>query len=261
MHAANFAAVGYDGSYEKFDVGPDDVESFVRAKQSEGYLGLNATVPHKLAVLTLLDRPDESVERYGSCNTVKFEPDGAIAGWNTDVIGFVDTLSAHGFSLRNRSVAILGCGGAGSALAACACFEGASRVVVSARREESVTRLVERLRGLGLAAKVDGIPGLGSSESVAEFKSLSPDLVVNATPVGLKPDDPSVLPAEVFRKGQLVLDIIPTKKFPPTATAARLAGATAVDGLEFLVGQGAKSFEIWTGLRADRAAMLASIRR
>ena len=95
----------------------------------------------------------------------------------------------------------------------------------------------------------------------AEFKSLSPDLVVNATPVGLKPDDPSVLPAEVFRKGQLVLDIIPTKKFPPTATAARLAGATAVDGLEFLVGQGAKSFEIWTGLHADRAAMLASIRR
>ena len=72
---------------------------------------------------------------------------------------------------------------------------------------------------------------------------------------------PSALPPSCFHAGQFVLDIVPTKEFPPTAAAAVRAGATATDGLEFLVGQGAKSFEIWTGVTADRAAMLEAIRR
>ena len=86
------------------------------------------------------------------------------------------------------------------------------------------------------------------------------DLVVNATPLGLKEGDPSALPASAFRKGQLVLDIIPTKRFPPTAALAREMGAEAMDGLEFLARQGAKSFEIRTGVAADFAAMLRAAR-
>ena len=95
MHQANFRAIGFDGTYEKFDVAPEDVEPFVRAKQREGYAGLNVTVPHKLAVIPLLDHADVSVVRYGACNTLKFEADGTITGYNTDVIGFVEGLAAH----------------------------------------------------------------------------------------------------------------------------------------------------------------------
>ena len=69
----------------------------------------------------------------------------------------------------------------------------------------------------------------------------------------------SALPPACFHPGQFVLDIVPTVTFPPTASAARAAGAVATDGLDFLVGQGAKSFELWTGLAADRAAMRASL--
>ena len=99
MHQANFKAIGFDGTYEKFDVAPEDVEAFVREKQREGYAGLNVTVPHKLAVIPLLDHVDVSVARYGACNTLKFEADGTITGYNTDVIGFVEGLAAHGFAL------------------------------------------------------------------------------------------------------------------------------------------------------------------
>lgn len=261
MHAANFAAVGYDGTYEKFDVEPEDVETFVRKKQAEGYLGLNVTVPHKFAVIGLLDRKDESVIRYGSCNTLKFESDGSVSGWNTDVIGFVGTLAAHGFTPAGKRVMVLGCGGAGSALAACAAFEGAALVTVAARRREAVEEAVARLEGLGTAARIEGFDGLGKADDGELFVSArKADLIVNATPVGLKAEDASVLPAGCFRPGQLVLDIIPTRSFPPTAAAARAAGATAVDGLEFLVGQGAKSFELWTDVKADRAAMLGAVR-
>ena len=266
MHAANFKSLGYDATYEKFDVAPENLAAFVREKQREGYAGLNVTVPHKIAVIPLLDRVDESVARYGACNTLKFEPDGTIAGYNTDVIGFVTGLAAHGFTLAGKKVVIIGCGGAGSALAACTCHEGAAELKVADLRGAAVTALVGKLTALGLGTRVSGLDVLDGTASDAQkaiwgAAAETADLIVNATPMGLHPGEPSALPPSCFHAGQFVLDIVPTKEFPPTAAAAVRAGATATDGLEFLVGQGAKSFEIWTGVTADRAAMLEAIRR
>ena len=266
MHAANFRSLGYDATYEKFDVAPENLAAFVREKQREGYAGLNVTVPHKIAVIPLLDRTDESVARYGACNTLKFEPDGTIAGYNTDVIGFVTGLAAHGFSLAGKKVVIIGCGGAGSALAACTCYEGAAELKVADLRGAAVAALVGKLTALGLGTRVSGLDVLDGTASDAQkavwgAAAEAADLIVNATPMGLHPGEPSALPPSCFHAGQFVLDIVPTKAFPPTAAAAVRAGATATDGLEFLVGQGAKSFEIWTDVTADRAAMLEAIRR
>ena len=265
MHAANFASIGFDATYEKFDVEPEKLADFIKQKQAEGYSGLNITVPHKIAVIPLLDRLDESVKRYGACNTIKFEEDGTLSGYNTDVIGFVTGLAAHGFSIKGKKVVIIGCGGAGSALATCTCYEGAAELKVADLRAESVTNLVAKLQGLGLGTAVAGLEVLDGTASDAQKAiwgeaAKEADLVVNATPMGLHPGEPPALPPDCFHPGQFVLDIVPTKDFPPTAGAAVKAGATATDGLEFLVGQGAKSFEIWTGVTADRKAMLAAIR-
>ncbi|MGN0876245.1 MAG: shikimate dehydrogenase [Kiritimatiellia bacterium] len=265
MHAANFASIGFDATYEKFDVEPEKLADFIKQKQAEGYSGLNITVPHKIAVIPLLDRLDESVKRYGACNTIKFEEDGTLSGYNTDVIGFVTGLAAHGFSIKGKKVVIIGCGGAGSALATCTCYEGAAELKVADLRAESVTNLVAKLQGLGLGTAVSGLEVLDGTASDAQKAiwgeaAKEADLVVNATPMGLHPGEPPALPPDCFHPGQFVLDIVPTKDFPPTAAAAVKAGATATDGLEFLVGQGAKSFEIWTGVTADRKAMLAAIR-
>lgn len=265
MHAANMAAIGFEGTYEKFDVDPADISTALRRFREEGYAGINVTVPHKFAVVPFLDRKDESVERYGACNTIKFESDGTLTGYNTDVIGFVEGLSAHGFSIKGKKVVIVGCGGAGSALASCACYEGASELKVADLRRESVETLVAKLKAINSDTAVTGLEVLDGTPSPAQKAiwgeaAKAADLVVNATPMGLHPGEPSALPPSCFHGGQFVLDIVPTKEFPPTATAAVKAGATATDGLEFLVGQGAKSFEIWTGIAADRKAMLAAIR-
>lgn len=263
MHAANFAAIGFDGSYGKFDIEPDRLIEAVRSFGREGYLGLNVTVPHKEAVIAALDHIDESVRRYGACNTVKFEKDGSISGWNTDVDGFLSCLGARGFSLKGAKVFIIGLGGAGSALAAACCIEGASSLALAARSAGRAAGLAERLssiaKGTALKALSPAVEGGGHIAGWCEA-AFDADIVVNATPLGLKPADQSALPKAAFRKGQFVLDIIPTASFPPTAALARSAGAEAVDGLEFLVGQGAKSFEIWTGVKADRKAMLESLR-
>lgn len=254
MHKANFEAVGYDGEYGKFDVDEHALADFVRARRDEGYLGLNVTVPHKIAVMDILGRVDGSVAKYGACNTLKFERDGTISGYNTDVDGFIGCLVAHGFSLSGKRVAILGCGGAGSALANACVREGAISVYVASRTPASRSRLCDALRNLQ-------IPGCEIGEfppSEIEIARAA-DLIVNATPVGLKEGDASAIPCDAFRPGQIVLDIIPTRRLPPTAAAARRAGATGIGGLEFLVEQGARSFEIWTGLAADRSAMLRAL--
>lgn len=263
MHTANFEAIGFDGSYEKFDVAPEDVASFVKARQREGYAGLNVTVPHKRAVISLLDHADESVVRYDACNTLKFEADGTITGYNTDVIGFVDVLRAHGCTLAGQKVMIVGCGGAGGALAAVCCHEGAASLTLADLDAARLATLVERLNGVGAGTCVTAVPVEATpAESRLAWGRAAEQatLVVNATPMGLHPGDPSALPETSFHPGQFVLDIVPTVTFPPTAAAARAAGAEATDGLEFLVGQGAKSFELWTGRTADRAAMLRAIR-
>ncbi len=239
MHRANFAALHFPATYEKFEVAPEELGETLKRLQDEGFSGVNLTIPHKVAVLPLLDQVDESVRRYGSCNTVRFEADGTMTGFNTDVTGFIETLSAHGFSLAGKKVLVFGRGGAGSALAACAQAEGAGKVSI-----------------FGKNAFVEGDSSL-KPEVLALAQEA--DLIVNATPVGLKPGDSSLVPTAAFRSGQVVLDIIPTQTFPPTAAAARDAGATAIGGLEFLVGQGAKAFEIWTGLPADRSAMHAAL--
>lgn len=266
MHAANMASIGFEGTYEKFDVDPTDLSKAVKQFQADGYSGLNITVPHKIAVIELLDKKDESVVRYGACNTIKFEGDGTLTGYNTDVIGFVTGLAAHSFSLKGKKVVIIGCGGAGSALATCTCYEGAADLKVADLRADSVTKLVEKLTKLNRDTVVSGLKvldGTASDEQKAIWGEAAKeaDLIVNATPMGLHEGEPSALPPNSFHPGQFVLDIVPTKTFPPTAAAAVAAGATATDGLEFLVGQGAKSFEIWTGVNADRKAMLEAIRK
>ena len=274
MHAANFASIGFDATYEKFDVAPEDVASFVRAKRDEGYAGLNVTVPHKLAVIPLLDHVDESVARYGACNTIRFEKDGTLTGFNTDVIGFVTGLEAHGYKLAGKKVFIVGCGGAGSALATACCYEGAAALTVADRDAPRISALAEKLTALNTGTQVTALlpvpektPGSGvcgadldASKILWGTAAETAEIVINATPMGLHEGEPSALPPTAFHSGQFVLDIVPTVHFPPTATAAKAAGADASDGLEFLVGQGAKSFELWTGVTADRAAMLKAIR-
>ncbi len=263
MHAANFAATGFDGSYGKIDVAPEALAETVRALGREGYLGLNVTVPHKEAVIGVLDRVDESVRRYGACNTIRFESDGAISGWNTDVDGFLSCLAARGRTIKGAKVFIIGLGGAGSALAAACCIEGASSLALAARSEGKAERLAARLSDIASGTRIDALsPAVEGGGHMAIWcdAAREADIVVNATPLGLKPGDPAALGREAFREGQFVLDIIPTAAFPPTAALAKSAGAEAVDGLEFLVGQGAKSFEIWTGIKADRKAMLESLR-
>lgn len=237
IHAANFRALGIDATYEAFDFAPEALSSGVARLVLEGYAGFNVTVPHKQAMINLV-MLDESAARYLAVNTVKVGSGGMMRGYNTDVAGFLDDLEANGFDVPGKQVLVMGAGGAGSAVAR-GCLEAGALDVTIANRTPR-----------------DGMLPLGSElcRKIAE----NVDLVVNATSVGLRPDDPAPIEAK-FSAKQVVYDLAPVKWTTAIVKAARESGAKALTGHGMLVRQAARAFEIWTGKKADVAAMFAAV--
>ena len=258
MHAASFRSIGVDAEYLSFDVPPEALPARLAAVRAEGFDGLNLTIPHKEAAVPLMDRLDVSARFYGAVNTVKVEK-GCLVGYNTDADGFlVDLKEGRRLSPEGRRVLILGCGGAGRALAVACAREGAAEIGLANRTAAKAAALAEDI-GEHLPDVTSQIDVLsGDPEAWARYSRES-DLVVQCTSAGLHLGDAPLLPSAAFRPGQLVYDLVYTQRVTPTMRAALEAGADAMNGAGMLVHQGASAFAIWTGLRADTAAMRAAL--
>jgi shikimate dehydrogenase len=175
-----------------------------------------------------------------------------MVGHNTDGYGFLKALEeAFGKTVQGDSVFVLGCGGAGRAVALMAALNGAKSLTladVDAARVANLEKEIHRI-----APKVGIFQCLEKTEQIKACREA--DLVIQASPVGMKKDDPSLLPKEAFRKGQRVFDLI--YMYPETAflSTAKASGAQIANGLGMLLHQGAKAFEIWTGIKPSVEAM------
>ena len=258
LHAANFASLGIDAAYAKMDVPPENLAGALAAAVADGCRGLNITVPHKQAIMPLLSRIAPSAVRAGAVNVVEFLPGGRTVGHNTDVDGFFADLDAHGISVSGSRVALAGCGGAGSALARGFAERGIASLAILNRSPGRAAALARELSAAG--ADVSACPFPPSAPEAAETVRAA-DIAVNATVVGLKPDDPSAFAPGSFRPGQTVYDIVPVAHETATCRAARAAGAAAIDGRGMLLRQAALAFRIWTGRDADIDAMSAALAR
>jgi shikimate dehydrogenase len=242
MQNAAFAALALDWAYVPLRVGRENLEQAVAGLVALGFAGANVTIPHKTAVASFCDELDEVAARAGSVNTLVVR-DGKVHGSSTDGLAVTDLVDAAG-----ARVLVLGAGGGAQAVATALGDAGASAIAVAARDPERAHALALRLRSL--------FPDL----DVAAEESWPPScaeatLVVNATPVR---DEALVRPAPEHQ----VVDLAYRTDGEPTAlvAAAREAGCTGVvDGLAVLLGQGAASFERWTGLEAPVAVMGAAL--
>lgn len=245
MHAAAFRALGLDAAYLAIDVAPADLEVAVRGTRALGFRGLNLTIPHKEAVMSLV-QPDEMASRIGAVNTVDLR---TMTGHNTDGVGVVRALRAEGVEPRGMRVLVMGAGGAARAVAVALSQEGARLTVAN--------RDVDRARRVAA-----GIPGAAARglESVGAL-ARQMDLVVNATPVGMHPDIGSALVTrDDLRPGQVVFDTVYNPPQTRLLAEARAAGAQAVNGVKMLVHQGAESLRIWLGVQPPLDVMEAAVR-
>lgn len=257
MHNAAFAALELDYVYVPFPVPPSNLPGAVTAVRDLGLAGVNVTIPHKTAVLPLLDELSREARLTGAVNTI-VNRSGRLIGDNTDGKGFLRSLVENAkFLPSGKTALILGAGGAARALAIELALAGAKKLVITNRSQERAAELAGFItEKTGVKAEIVPWPA-GRFETIPGEALLEADLVVQATPLGMYPNDVSAvpLPFELFRPGQVACDLV----YNPVETiflkrAAR-AGATVVDGLGMLLYQGALSFEMWTGVAAPLEVM------
>jgi shikimate dehydrogenase len=256
---AAFDAAGIEATYEPWKTAPDELQSRVESLHDGDVLGANVTIPHKEAIVPLLDRIDERAAPVGAVNTVVNE-DGKLAGYNTDVAGFMRSLREDaGFDPEGKRVAILGGGGAARAVAHALVEARAARVLLTGRSPRKLDAIVAGLRGLQLAGTMSTWAHWGDGVFLTFLPAA--DILVNATPVGTagtdtegqSPIEPQHLPAS-----GIVLDLVYNPSETPLLRDAKARGARTVSGLGMLVYQAAESFRLWTGQDADTGRMFAA---
>ena len=260
MHNAGFKALGLRANYALLDVAPGDVPRTLENLRAQGCGGVNVTIPHKEAAYRFLaakGKLSDTAQLLHSVNTVVFRPDGSLFGDNTDAPGFLDALKeAFRATPRGRRVLVLGCGGAGRALALTCAMQGAASILAA-----DVNLAARRRLLLALRQTAPGLPVAGVSLARAADAARDCDLIVQATPVGMHPGDPSLLPPESFRKGHLVFDLIYNPAVTPLLATAQAAGARTANGLGMLLHQGARAFRLWTGRKAPVPVMRAALEK
>lgn len=250
LHAALFETDATDADYIGVAVPPEHLkEAFSLAK--EKLAGINLTIPHKKAVIPLLDAIDDGARDLNSVNTVAFTG-GRAKGYNTDILGFAASLQKDGVELAGKKVLLLGYGGA-AAVMAYHCARAGAHLTITGRNLEKA----QALRGQLQAALPE------SKISVCSKRHIPRDIqvVVNGTPLGMYPREDAAPLRFLPRKTEYVFDAIYN---PPVTSTIRLAPGRKVqtrDGLYMLVMQAAHAQTIWTGRTFPEAALDTILRR
>ena len=255
MHNAAFRALGLDWCYVPFPVHPDRLPEALAGARALGLRGINATVPHKQALVSLVDELTPAARAMAAVNTVVFEDDHTL-GHNTDAAGFLRSLREAGLSPEGCTALVLGAGGASRAVVY-ALAEVGARVTVLNRTPSRAEALARDMAGLNSRARLEAGP---LERGVIARASLEVDLVVNTTSLGMWPEvEATPWPEDLrFPRGALLHDLVYNPRRTRLMVQAAQSGAVAVDGLAMLVHQGAEAFQLWTGAVPPVALMLAA---
>jgi shikimate dehydrogenase len=243
-----------DMQYARFQISTNELREALNPARDLKFVGVNLTVPHKIAALSFLDEVDENAKRVGAVNTIKMV-DGQLHGFNTDGHGFSRAIREEfAVDLRDLRVMVLGTGGAARAIALQCAREDCERLVIASRTVEKAKKMAAELHDFFVGPRVLGpVPRLQAiawEESAFRFQIGNVDLIINATPLGLNRTDPSPIPARLLAPHLMIYDTIYTSEQTPLISAAIEAGARGANGLSMLLHQGALAFEIWFGREA-----------
>jgi shikimate dehydrogenase len=254
IHNAAFRARGLEVEYQALEVPPAGLASGVQRLRQPDVVGANITVPHKEAVLRLVDEVDEEVAAIGAANTIA-NLDGRLRASNTDAPGFARALLEAGVAVAGRRVVLLGAGGSARAVTQALLAAGVGRLVVANRHPERAERLVQAFRARFPAAELLARPLHGLDPTEVRRA----ELLINTTTVGLH-DDRSPLEPGLLPSAGMVVDIIYN---PPRTRLLREAegvGLAVMNGLPMLVHQAAVAWETWMSQPAPLEAMWAAAR-
>jgi shikimate dehydrogenase len=226
---------GIDGAYVPLPIAPGDFAAAIRGLMLAGFAGVNVTIPHKLAAFAICDTVDESAERAGAVNLLVFE-NGHITGCNTDGLGFLGNLRAHGVDPAAGPALVLGAGGGSRAIVAVLLQLGIAVTIANRTRAraEELAALLPGLKVIDWDDRDDALPGQS--------------LLINCTALGMGNNPPLEIDLDRASPGLSVADIVYVPMETPLLAAARARGMRAVGGLGMLLHQAVPSFKAWFGV-------------
>ena len=256
IHRFWLRALGIEADYRATHVRADGLSEYLTARGADpDWRGCNVTMPHKQAVMPLLDRLDDQAAAIGAVNTIVHEADGTLTGYNTDAAGFLEPLAAvlakrHLF----RMARILGTGGAARAIVAALARQNMT-LVLAGRDPAKAQALLDELAPTTSSLEHHAVR-LAHFAEPTDFafddRAGCLDLVVNATSLGMIGQPPLGFDLSHAPPGSIVYDIVTAPVETPLLAAARAQGLQTVDGLDMLIGQAAVAFRLFFGAEPPR---------
>jgi shikimate dehydrogenase len=258
MHNTAFKNLKLNYIYIPFKVEPKNLKYAIKALKVLNIVGLNVTIPHKTNVISYLNNVDKLAREIGAVNTI-LNKDGKLFGYNTDAYGFIESLKKNNFNLKGKNGLILGAGGASKAVCFALVYLGVNSLTISNRTLYKAKNLVKKIKKYNSNIELKYIP---FEQKILSKLFLDVDFAVNTTSIGMYPNinDTPVEKFKIPSSNFLVYDLIyiPFKtKFLKTAEKF---GARTINGLDMFVFQGAKAFEIWTGIKPPIELMSNAIK-
>lgn len=247
MFNTAFNSIGRRSTYIAFRVPKGELQSSLHSLKVTKISGFNVTIPHKVDILPNMEILHSAARKANAVNTVR-NVEGRFEGYNTDVQGFIEPLNRRHISLNGMNILLIGSGGAARAIVTALSDKGGiSQLVIVNRTPVNAMDLLTLASNVGLKAKTATFENLGAL-------ALNSDLIINSTPPG-SDFTKSQLDHEHIRRDSVVYDIVYVPMVTNLLEQARIAQASIIYGYEMLLAQGAKAFEIWTGLDAPVGVM------
>ena len=239
LHNACFQQHQINAIYLAFEI--DDISKGIAAMRSLNIKGASVTIPFKKSIMNHLDWIDNDALNIGAVNTV-LNQEGKLSGFNTDFKAAITPLKP--FGLKNKTIYIIGAGGAAHAVAY-GIHKEKGRLVI-------INRNKKRGQNLALKYKADFIP----MDEVNKKNDINPDTIINTTSIGMHPDiDNLAFPSTHMQSQMVVMDIVYNPLKTKLLSEAQKKNCTTIDGLSMFIHQGAAQFKIWTGIAPDMKLM------
>jgi len=245
MHNTAFKVLGLDCQYEMLDIEPDSLKQEIELFKNQNWGGFNVTVPHKEAIMSLLDKVVPEARVVGAVNTV-LNRNNKFIGYNTDVIGVERSLHLHREKIEGKMCTIMGSGGAARSVAHVLAHKIKPKTITfSALFPEQAHTIIKSIGSCNIEFHV-----LQCNDAALEHAIKESTLIVNATAVGMYPHvlDSPLPNSHWLSNKHIVFDLIYRPLMTRLQSEAKAAGATTIDGLGMFIHQGAAAFQLWTGM-------------
>lgn len=232
IHTEFYKLIGLPAAYKHFELAPDDIESAIAGIRVLQLTGVNVTIPYKQTVMPYMDDITPEARRIGAVNTITVK-DGKLYGANTDYYGFGTMLESSGILVKNQTAMVLGFGGSAKAVVLYLLDHGVKNIIIVSRKKGELTDVPDDPR-----IQLKGYDEIGS---------VTGELIINTTPLGMFPDKIGIspVPVEIIRNFKSAVDLIYNPRQTEFLRLAEAAGLKTCDGLKMLVHQAIKSEEIW----------------